>query len=360
MRSSCKRFCGPVPTIYKLATASLLLCSVPIAMASLARNVDQGGCEFFVGNLTTVSAEVLAEIRLPAELLKNEPPVIQGGVDGPHSPRSRTLASRSPWQIRRSDVETDAAGTRQWVVLASALIPDPCFWNVEVPFSYQATVKVELPGGTKFECSEQVGLRPLGTSGRRLTWAGKNWVVRGVDPRLVSDFTMSDVSLQRDFGGLESWSESHTALILGTSADQELAAVASAWGTLVIQVAEQSRIDLWSRFPGVAMALIAGHEDRGVELRRQAPNVLLGQFLADPSASIAPWAHLLVIDADNVQLVQRSQEFKLPMLAARRCESFASVSAARHACDQLQADMAAHHFAGYLLLAPQMLRENQT
>ncbi len=247
-------------------------------MPTAKHPVEDPACEVFIGNLTTVSAEVFVELRFahPTPYSEDVLAQVAGWVEGPWSATARTLVSRSPLQRLRCE-----QGETESVCLFKALIPDPCFWSVGLPHLYR--VRLNLPGDGTRQIRREIGLRPLATSGRRINWAGKNWVVRGVEPTAI---VAGEGNSAAD---LTDWIETDTALVLGTTAAAtdvevlQLAEAASTGGAMVIQTvpeksASSSKPDLWT-LPGVAMAWLTGHSNHGVSLRRTAPNLLLVQVL---------------------------------------------------------------------------------
>lgn len=220
-------------------------------------------------------------------------------------------------------------------VTAKCLVTDPCYWSPETPNIYD--VVVELRRGNEVIASEirQIGLRPLGISGKIFTWEGKPWVLRAISRGSAMN---QDVSAWRD----------HSAVLRvdDPTCDKELQD-ASERGTMIYVTLNESdnlsadevvdTLKRLSRYP--AVAFFDSPWNIGESLQRAAPNVLLVR--GDQSSR--------VVCADAAQ-AKRLKEWQMPVLMHRLLSQPTALSEARAACDKLQADLAPiGQFAGYIV-----------
>jgi hypothetical protein len=114
------------------------------------------GIEILVGDVTDVEARVIA--RWGAGL--NTPPAelgslseMVGTVRGPYCDRVKTLVAEFGFRV----VEAGEAG----VVMAEAVVTDPCMWSEEMPHLYDVDVEARRGESVVAEYHGKIGLRRL-------------------------------------------------------------------------------------------------------------------------------------------------------------------------------------------------------
>ncbi|MDX1946552.1 MAG: hypothetical protein SFU86_14215 [Pirellulaceae bacterium] len=285
----------------------------------------------FFGDLTFHRAVVYARLARPAD---DAGLSLAGQVRGPRCLHSQTLPATSPL------VDLGPGPT----LLARAVLPDPCCWSADVPQIYDVIVNVLRGTEIIATARREVGLRPLGTRGRDLLYAGKRVVLRGVST------TSTSAKLPRD------WHETSAVYVAGDPSDEALAE-ASQWGALAVVHLPASgdeavaRLRKLAEFPAAAIAIPLGDMPADFQKSAVCPNLLLGQFLGpDQAFHVEPWADLLVISADSPDHLQTAAALDKPVIVARYLEQPLDISAARAACDELQRDLAPiSQFAGYIV-----------
>ena len=102
-----------------------------------------------LGDVTDVEARVIARYR-GAEMAGI---VLKGAVRGPFCAVARTLPA--DFEFRRVDSDD------RDVVVAEALIADPCMWSAELPHLYDVDVEARQGEGIVAEYHGKIGLRRL-------------------------------------------------------------------------------------------------------------------------------------------------------------------------------------------------------
>ena len=295
--------------------------------------------DIFFGEANNAVARVFA--RWSAE---NVPPGcrLTGNVVGPSCVYSHTLSATIPL---RGKPPADPRQTAGAALLAEAIVPDPCFWTVELPFLY--LVQVELRRGDEVLASAErsLGIRRLGAHQRRLLFDGRGWVARGVDVREVPERPPAD------------WRAADLAMVVERP-DQELCAEASRLGVLLIAelTGEAAMLSAdvrqLARWPAVAIAVLPAGVVYDRSIRHAATNLLLGEKRVQGSARVQnSWVDVLVCESDSAEgIVEAVADSTLPVLAWRTTGWRDTLSDARQACDLLQRDLAgAGEFAGFLV-----------
>ena len=285
----------------------------------------------FFGELSPQRALVYARVPRPAEAGDW---LLAGQVRGPRCLHAQTLP------LRAALVDQGPGPT----LLARAVVPDPCCWSPDLPAIYDVTVELRRGEHVVWQERREIGLRWLGTSGRRLKLEARPWVLRGVRT------TSAVETLPRH------WHAARAGFIAPAAADEALAE-ASQWGALaVVEVAGDTdrlaaALGRLARFPAVAIALIDGPPGAGVHPPVTAPNLLLAQRIRNASDPVAPWARLLWVDARQEELLAGlAASSQLPIVAERALSERLPLEQARAACDALQRDLAPiGQFAAYVV-----------
>ena len=130
------------------------------------------GLQVFFGASDPAQARIYAQVELPESLLANQADLqLSGRLIGPDCEFAHTLPARIPI------VHRDASHAR---LLAEAIVPDPCFWNPELPFLYRAEIQLHRGNSLLASWQRTLGIRRLGPRGRFLFFDGKRFVLRGI------------------------------------------------------------------------------------------------------------------------------------------------------------------------------------
>jgi hypothetical protein len=105
--------------------------------------------EILVGDVTDVEARVIARYSCA----QVEGIVLSGRVRGPFCEVARTLAADFSFRGMVSDDER--------VVVAEALVTDPCMWTAELPHLYEVEVAARRGERVVAEYHGKIGLRRL-------------------------------------------------------------------------------------------------------------------------------------------------------------------------------------------------------
>lgn len=298
--------------------------------------------QLFFGECSTAEARIYAVLPVDAAL---ERCTLTGVVTGPQCAFAHTLDATALLVSRKPNVGGAPGTLVTEALVAEALVADPCFWSPELPMLYRVRVELRRAGELLAVAEHLLGIRPLGTRGRRLLFGGTTYVVRGARRSLTADCTLSD------------WREATTAMVVDMP-DEDLCREASRQGVLLIAWLRNGDIDLSNvvrrlgRWPAVLVVVLEGDFDIDVGLRRECRNLLIAQYFG-PGAAVEPaaWANLVVCeDADATALAARAADCAKPVLALRRASDCSSVPRARDECDRLQASLAGRgDFAGYMV-----------
>ena len=301
--------------------------------------------EIFFGQATPAEARVYVRLEMPG-MPSNL--TLSGKLSGPFCRYSQTLPLTVPLHVIKGDPKVgllpagDGGGPQ--ALLAEVVIPDPCFWMPDLPFIYR--VQLELRRGTEIidKAERVLGVRRLGVRGRDLFFEGKRWVLRGIRVGAT------------DWPDLTAWRDAAAVLVVPNPSDQ-LCEELSQTGILVVAELQGTAADIatelarLSRWPAVGVAILKCTETLGIEIRRRAPNILLGRRTKPGAAVEAEWAHVALCEAsDLARFSGCAQETRLPVIAERRTTQRLPPNAARAECDRLQSDLAdVGDFAGYVV-----------
>ena len=259
---------------------------------------------------------------------------IQGRLRGPQCHYARTLAAEHRIE--------QLTGKRNQKFLAQGLITDPCYWTPPLPFQYELQLELQDASGEKHALKTLIGLSRRGAEGRHLRLERRRSVLRGAQ---VSLATPDDLSAAR---------LAETALLVDAP-HTELCSEASRLGVpLVVDLrgsdtylAQQQRLT-WC--PAMLIALLNPEQLRGAS----RTSSLLAQSISTSTSELEAAA----ADCDLYAIELSPDESppawlatcNKPVLAIRRGESHADLSAARAGCDRLQSDLAPQFdFSGYFV-----------
>jgi hypothetical protein len=233
-------------------------------------------------------------------------------------------------------------------LLAVATVPEPCFWTPRMPHLYQADVELRRGSEVLARTSRSFGIRTLGCAGRSLMFDAKRWVLRAASCDEVPTTTMAECR------------EASTAMVVQNPAD-ELCREASHVGVLLVaqlDAPDLREIRRLSRWPAVGMVVLSNTDQAtGSALAELGHNLLFAErFGLGNPVEPAPWAQVALVDVGAVdELAALTGNSDFPLIAVRQGEAFASVAAARAACDRLQRDLAGRDdlvgadWAGYVV-----------
>ena len=303
--------------------------------------------QIFFGDCSAAEARVYA--LLPADAAPAGC-TLSGVVIGPQCALAHTLDATAPLIDRGLATERAPA-----TLVAEALIADPCFWSPDLPMLYKVRVELRRAGERLAAVEHSLGIRPLGTRGRRLLFGGRPYVLRGVLREGPPESSLPD------------WREATTALVVDTPEDN-LCREASRQGVLLVAWLRQEGLERspaqlaapeltatvrrLGRWPAVVVAVFEGATRIDAGLRSAARNLLFAQYFG-PGETVEPaaWADLVLCeDADATALAVRAAPCPKPVVAVRRAGACSSVAAARNECDLLQRDLAGRgDFAAYIV-----------
>jgi hypothetical protein len=216
-------------------------------------------------------------------------------------------------------------------LLAEALVPEPCFWTPDMPHAYRAILELRRQGTVVAAAERILGLRTLGSSGRKLIYDGKRWVLRGVCRDELPALPLA------------SWREADAAMVV-RNPDNALCQEASRIGVLIVaqlDTADAGEIRRLSRWP--AVGIVTFPPQPTIDLKGLAHNLLLAErFEAGRPVVPSPWAELTICVANTrEELANLITGCSLPVIATRIAgEPLATVVAGRTLCDRLQRDLA--------------------
>ena len=283
--------------------------------------------DIFFGAASPAMCRVYARVERPE---RDDGLQLSGTLSGPTCTYAQTLPATFSFVDRG----------RGQSLLAEAVVPEPCFWTPEMPHLYRAEVQLRQAGKVLAHVERTFGIRPLGASGRKLLYAGKAWVLRGVS---------ADGPPRVD---LAHWHDAQTAL-LARNPDDSLCETASRVGVLVAadlaapEVGEMRRLSRWP-----AVGVISWPGSQSPDVRGLGHNAILAQrFGPGESLVPAPWAGAAICDVTRTEaLPDRFADCPIPLIAIRPAGKVESVAAGRRQCDRLQRDLAPQgQFAGYIV-----------
>ena len=292
--------------------------------------------ELFFGDANPTEARIYAQLRgeQPDERF-----ALGGKIHGPFCEYARTL----PAEVSLSTQPRGDDG-----MLASAVLPDPCFWTPHAPYCYRVQVQIRQDTQVVAEQERLLGIRAMGTRGRDLMLAGKRWVLRGAFREAARS------------GDVAAWHEAGAALWQRLP-DDDLCEEASRLGVLIVaglaDVAEGSlaaELQRLARWPAVAFAALPSCCDEERIAGARPRNLLLAEVV-EPCAHESPvvpkpWADALICRDKPENVARRTANCGLPVLAYDPRAEDKAIQDARSACDALQRDLApVGEFAGYIV-----------
>jgi hypothetical protein len=276
-----------------------------------------------------------AEARVYAQLSGTELAdlTVDGTVRGPESLVARTL----PATARFRTLPPGAT------LLAEAVIPDPCFWTPDAPFLYAVDLTVRR-GHEAIESHHQLlGIRRLATSGKKLLFDARRWVLRGVVRDEIREAELAE------------WNAAGAAMI-ATNPDEALCEAASRQGVLNVAkiaappAAIATELRRLAKWPAVAMAIVDHGVDESSLGERPPRHLLIGErFARGEACHASAWAKVVLCEtADPADVSARTAGCEVPVIVIQSHSTWPSLEAARAGCDRLQRDLAAYgDFAGY-------------
>ncbi len=281
----------------------------------------------FLGSASVQSARCYARCPRPDE---GRAWRLEGTVRGPFSTRARTLPATTTWS------DTGYGPT----LMATALIPDPCYWTPDNPALYDVQLRV-LDGSREIGGIRRMfGLRRLGARDRSFRFESHRWVLRGISrflihspfPASAHPVPMNDERMRNAWEAAP-WRDQQAALVASRLTDDECeraqrdGRVLVAWVRLD-QAGWQNELRRLSRSAAVAFAILAGQptaddapaSDMVESPRVLAPNLcLLQAFSSHQSVRPSDWAHGVVVEPedDPVAFARRTQSCGLPIVAYR-------------------------------------------
>ena len=256
-----------------------------------------------------------AEARVYAQWQSDHPTAmpeltISGTIVGPHSAHARTLPAKMPFRFLGSGDSP----------LAEAIVPDPCFWTPESPYTYRVSLEVQHQGKVVQRHEQLLGIRPLGVRGRSFYLDSRRWVLRGGFSDALHAIALADLR------------DADLATKVSFSDDSAFLAKASELGVLLVgQLSGESentlaRLEELTRWPAVGMVLIDTALDEATLVASRPRNLLLGQRLRVDETMTefqpAQWADFVVGDVDDPALfVNQTKELQIPIVACRQMGS---------------------------------------
>lgn len=285
------------------------------------------------GQATSSSAHVYAQVPRRPEWTSRS---LQGTVRGPRAEGIRTL----PTTTNLVDLGPGDS------ILARAIVPDPVFWDPDVPAVYEVDVDLYDQSGVVATAHREIGVRQFGARGTSWYFSGRRWVLRGL---IAAELPSDEVDLFR----------STNACLVATDLRKEACETASDSGVVLVPIlrGEAARIArelrILSRWPAIALAIIDSDQSLDTGLKAVAPNVELVHFCRNgfSEETIPSWASAVAGSVDDpVQFGARFSRSTVPVLAVRELDSKMNVSQRRADCDRLQRDLAPYgDFAGYIV-----------
>ncbi len=281
--------------------------------------------EIFFGDVSDAMCRVYA--RWP---IKNgEGCTLGGSLTGPMCAYAHTLPATLPLVDRGPG---DAP-------LAAVYVPEPCFWTPDMPHLYRRKFNCIGTGGYWLRRRESWA-SALGSTGRKLVYDAKRWVLRGVRAAAVPPTD------------LDTWHASGAAMIVSNPSDP-LCEQASHVGVML--VAELDTFDLpeirrLSRWPAVGMAILPYRSP--VEMKGLRHNLLLAErFDSGQSNAPAPWADVAICEvSDPDEFSINTASCPIAVIALRPAQGMANVAEGRSRCDRVQRDLAGRgDLSGYIV-----------
>lgn len=258
-----------------------------------------------------------------------------GTVTGPKCRYSRTLPAT--FQVPPCVCEANVSQMTQ------AMIPDPCYWTPKLPFLYDCSFDIKLANEQVESISHTLGLKRWEIDGDSFFLERKRFVLRGI---VATD--ESEVDLQKAH-------EAELAVMVPSPSEAFLQE-ASGCGVMVIADTRDGDDELTRLLVGFswqpAVAIVVSPPDT----RDATHSHILGTILsasnkAASNLRASDWAKAAIVELETGQKPPNEmQKLGKPVIAIRRGVEYADLTAARAACDRLQAELAPEFdLAGYFV-----------
>ncbi len=261
-----------------------------------------------------------------------------GNLIGPHCQYARTLPAT--FSVPACECLPGISHFTQQI------ITDPCYWTPQLPYHYNFEGEAKLADGTVQSWGHTVGFRRWEVEGRNLRLERRRIVLRGAVAAAESEV---DLSAAHD---------AEVALIVKEPSDSFLQQ-ASECGVMVIADLRSNDIALVPRLlslawqPSVALVLISPM-DRTFGYQ---PSALTLGHMVHANAQLVPesiahdWASVILVELNAGERPPHwLANTEKPVIVIRRGEDYADFTAARAACDRLQAELAPEFdLAGYFV-----------
>ncbi len=238
------------------------------------------------------------------------------------------------------------------IVLAEAIVPDPCFWTPELPFLYRAELNLQQDEQAASRHTQTIGIRRFGNRGRTFYFDAKRFVLRGVNLNFDDEPTESRLNYMR-----ETW----TAAVVAWPTPQ-LCELASRRGMMLIAdfptsatQSEQHAIESLhsiAHWPAVLAAIVDTQTASLIKSLSAIRNLTIGQYVDCSQPSIVSEAtQIIFAEVNNLKdFAACAATFDRPVVAVRSSGQPAKIEEQRAACDALQRDLASYgDFAGYIV-----------
>ena len=298
------------------------------------------GLEIVYGELTPSRAVVQVRLRAGAD----EGFSLSGLVRGPRCRLGSTLPATYRLVPRGPFVPPVESHSQ---IECTTLITEPIFWSPDWPALYDVTVELRRAIEVVETVTRTIGLRPLAVVGKRLAYAGKNWVLRGIQ-RTV-----------RVAEAVDECREQSAALVVPDQLlRQPIMTQASEIGVLVVAIlSDQSHVAEehlpWlSQYAAAAIAVLPP-DDRPFRTGNiKMGNLLLARHLKQGDDEPAADESRLVLGevSDAASFGDWARTLNRPVIAYREIWDNIHVATARAECDRLQRDLApGGQYAGYIV-----------
>lgn len=258
-----------------------------------------------------------------------------GTVTGPKCRYSRTLPAT--FQVPSCICEADASQMTQ------AMLPDPCYWTPKLPFLYDCSLDIKHSNGNTEAASHTLGLKRWEIDGDSFFLERKRFVLRGIAVRHESEVDLE---------------EAHEAelAVMVPSPSEVFLQEASERGVMVIADTRDCDDELTRLLLGFswqpAVAIVVPQPNACYVPHSQILGAILSASQnAASNLRDSDWAKAAIVELETGQKPpDEIQQLNKPVIAIRRGVEYADLTAARAACDRLQAELAPEFdLAGYFV-----------
>lgn len=267
---------------------------------------------------------------------------ISGQLYGPHCEFAKTL--RSTFTVR------PVQKTNEENALSEIFFTDPCFWTTKLPFLYELKLQTTTHAGETQEHTATLGFKQWYTDGTSWNLQGKRFVLRGAQ-------SLGDAPSE-----LPQAREAETSLIVPPPNETTLRSADLNGTSLIIDLRNDhgnyhDQISRFSWSPAI-MAVIVSPEQLTLKANPPSTHSTSIPVGLAVNAQTTQAEHLEnpTFDFYAVQLNTDEHpptwllEADKPVIAIRNGVDYADFSAARTACDRLQAELAPKFdLAGYFV-----------